>query len=324
MSLLDRYDAVLFDLDGTVYRGEQVIDAAPGAVEVAHRAGVTVRFVTNNASRGPDEVARHLTDIGIPAQPNEVSTSAQAAAKVLADNVTGTVLVVGSPALEREVELVGLPRTRTAGDDVAAVVQGLSRDLGWRDLAEACVALNAGAFWVACNVDPTLPTERGQLPGNGSLVAALRTATGREPVVAGKPAAPLMVEAVRSAKTDNALAIGDRLDTDIEGAVAAGLDSLLVMSGVTTAAELLAADTRPTYLAADVAAIGDDADRLAIGEQPDWSVEDGTVTHRGNGEPDPISLLRALAAEKPGSATRPGDDAARAALAHLGLLDGLA
>ncbi|GAB3472447.1 HAD-IIA family hydrolase [Actinophytocola sediminis] len=324
MSLLDRYDAVLLDLDGTVYRGEQAIDAAPAAVEAAHLAKVTVRFVTNNASRGPDEVARHLTDIGIPSVAHEVSTSAQAAAKVLADNVTGTVLVVGSPALEREVELVDLPRTRTAGDDVVAVVQGLSRDLGWRDLAEACVALNAGAFWVACNVDPTLPTERGQLPGNGSLVAALRTATGREPVVAGKPAAPLMAEAVRSAGTDNALAVGDRLDTDIDGAVAAGLDSLLVLSGVTTASDLLAARTKPTYLAADVAALSEPADRLAIGAQPDWQIADGTVTHRGPGEPDPMSLLRALAAEAPGHRARPGDAAARAALAHLGLLDGLA
>lgn len=324
MSLLERYEALLFDLDGTVYRGERAIDSAPGAVAAAHRAGVTVRFVTNNASRGPDEVARHLTDIGVPAEPKEVSTSAQAAAKVLADNVTGTVLVLGSPALEREVELVGLPHTRTADDGVVAVVQGLSKDLGWRELAEACVALNAGAFWVACNVDPSLPTERGLLPGNGSLVAALRTATGREPVVAGKPAVPLMAEAVRSAGTDRALAIGDRLDTDIDGAVAAGLDSLLVLSGVTTAAGLLAARTRPTYVAADVAAISEPAERLAVGPQPDWDVDGGTVTHRGAGEPDAMSLLRALAAEEPGQRAVPGDDAARAALAHLGLLDGLA
>ncbi|OLF04747.1 HAD family hydrolase [Actinophytocola xinjiangensis] len=332
MSLLERYDALLFDLDGTVYRGEQAIDSAPDAVAAAHRAGVTVRFVTNNASRGPDEVARHLTDIGIPAEPAEVSTSAQAAAKVLADNLAdndngngnGTVLVLGSPALEREVELVGLRHTRTAGDDVVAVVQGLSKDLGWRDLAEACVALNAGAFWVACNVDPSLPTERGLLPGNGSLVAALRTATGREPVVAGKPAIPLMAEALRSAGTDRALAIGDRLDTDIDGAVAAGLDSLLVLSGVTTAAGLLAARTRPTYLAADVAAIGEPARRLAVGAQPDWDLDGDTIVHRGTGEPDALSLLRVLAAGEPGRRAVPGDDAARAALAHLGLPDGLA
>jgi glycerol-1-phosphatase len=324
MSLLDHYDALLFDLDGTVYRGAEPIPAAAGAVEATHRAGVTVRFVTNNASRGPDEVARHLTDIGIPARADEVSTSAQAAAQVLAEKVTGTVLVVGSASLEHEVRQVGLRPTRTADDDVVAVVQGLSRDTGWRDLAEACVALNTGVLWVACNVDPTLPTERGQLPGAGAFVAALRTATGREPIVAGKPAASLMVEATRAANAEHALAIGDRLDSDIAGAIAAGLDSLLVMSGVTTAAELLAADTRPTYLAADVAAVTEPRERLAVGEQADWRVEDGTVHHRGEGEPDPVTLLRALAAVPPGGRFEPGDDAAAAALAHLGLGDGLA
>ncbi|MCT2587640.1 HAD-IIA family hydrolase [Actinophytocola gossypii] len=328
MNLLDRYDAVLLDLDGTVYRGEHVIDAAPAAVEAAHRAGITVRFVTNNASRTPADVAGHLTDIGIPADAAEVSTSAQAAATVLAErlagNDRGTVLVVGAPALEREVELAGLTSTRTASDDVVAVAQGLSRDTGWRDLAEACLAINAGALWVACNVDPTLPTERGQLPGNGSFVAALRTATGKEPVIAGKPAAPLMIEAIRTADAGNALAVGDRLDTDIEGAVAAGIDSLLVLTGVTTAAELLAADTRPTYLAADLAALTEPADRLAIGDQPDWSVDAGTITHLGTGEPDTTSLLRALAAQKPGTRFTAADDGARAALAHLGLDDELA
>ena len=156
---------------------------------------------------------------------------------MLAEKVTGTVLVVGTGALVREVELVGLTPTRTADDAVAAVVQGLAKDTSWHDLAEATVAINAGALWVACNVDPTLPTERGMLPGNGSLVAAVRAATGREPLVAGKPATPLMDEAIRAANADHALAIGDRLDTDIAGAAAAGLDSLLVLSGVETPAD---------------------------------------------------------------------------------------
>jgi len=316
MSLLDRYDALLFDLDGTVYRGSAAIDGAAEAVEAARRG--TVRFVTNNASRAPEAVAAHLTDIGIRARPDEVSTSAQAAAKVLKDKTTGKVLVVGSPALEREVELVGLTPTRTA-DDVAAVVQGLSMDTSWRDLAEATVAINGGAIWVACNVDPTLPTERGMLPGNGSFVAALRTATGREPIVAGKPATPLMDEAVRAANASHALAIGDRLDTDIAGAVAAGLDSLLVLSGVTTAAELLASELRPTYLAKDVRAVTEDPDRLAIGDKPGWKIDNGVV--RGDG--DPFDLLRALCAA-PNAPTTAGDDAAAAALRDLGLPHGLA
>jgi HAD superfamily hydrolase (TIGR01457 family) len=256
MSLHDDYDAFLYDLDGTIYRGQEAVPGADRAVDEARLRGTKVRFVTNNASRGPDEVASHLTEIGISTTPEEVSTSAQAAAAVLAEKLQAgtTVLVVGSDALVHEVELKSLVTTRTYDDNVQAVVQGLSKDTGWRALAEACVAIRAGALWVACNVDPTLPTERGPLPGNGSMVAALKMATGSEPVVAGKPATPLMDEAKRSADARNPLVVGDRLDTDIAGAVAAGLDSLLVFSGVSTAQDLLDAtdDMRPTYIASDV------------------------------------------------------------------------
>jgi glycerol-1-phosphatase len=272
MSLLDDYDALLFDLDGTIYRGEEAIPGADRAVDAAHANGTKVRFVTNNASRGPGEVASHLTRIGIRATPEEVSTSAQAAAAVLAVKLQPetTVLVVGSEALAHEVELKGLTTTRTYDNTVQAVVQGLSKDTGWRDLAEACLAIGAGALWVACNVDPTLPTERGALPGNGSLVAALKAATSSEPLVAGKPATPLMDEAQKSAKASKPLVIGDRLDTDIAGAVAAGLDSLLVFSGVSTAQDLLDAteDMRPTYVAHDVEAVAQDGIRLDAGR--DW------------------------------------------------------
>jgi glycerol-1-phosphatase len=272
MSLLADYDALLFDLDGTIYRGEEPVPGADRAVEAARGHGTKVRFVTNNASRGPDEVAGHLTDIGIPATPEEVSTSSQAAAAVLAAKLQPktTVLVVGSAALVHEVELKGLTTTRQHSDAVQAVVQGLNKDTGWRDLAEACVAIRAGALWVACNVDPTLPTERGPLPGNGSLVAALRTATGSEPLVAGKPATPLMDEAKRSAGSTKPLVVGDRLDTDIAGAVAAGFDSLLVFSGVSTPQELLDApvDMRPTHLGHDVEAVTEAGVR--IDPDQDW------------------------------------------------------
>lgn len=272
MSLLDDYDALLLDLDGTVYRGEEPIPGVDGAVEAARKQQVTVRFVTNNASRSPDEVASHLTRIGIAATPEEVSTSSQAAASVLAEKLQPgtTVLVVGSDALVHEVELRNLATTRTHSDAVQAVVQGLSKDVGWRELAEACVAIRAGALWVACNVDPTLPTERGPLPGNGSLVAALRTATDSEPLVAGKPATPLMDEAQRSADARRPLVVGDRLDTDIAGAVNAGLDSLLVFSGVSTVEELLDASEamRPTYIGHDVAAVTQEVVRIEPGK--DW------------------------------------------------------
>ncbi len=272
MSLIDDYDALLLDLDGTVYRGEEVVPGADRAVEAAHAAGTKVRFVTNNASRGPDEVASHLTRIGVRAMPAEVSTSAQAAAAVLAEKLLPdtTVLVVGSAALVHEVEIKGLTATRTHSDAVQAVVQGLSKDTSWRDLAEACVAIRAGALWVACNVDPTLPTERGPLPGNGSMVAALRTATSTDPVIAGKPATPLLDEARKSADSRNPLVVGDRLDTDIAGAVSAGMDSLLVLSGVSTAQELLDApeSMRPTFLGHDILACAEDGVRI---EGDDWA-----------------------------------------------------
>ncbi|GAA2972863.1 HAD-IIA family hydrolase [Actinokineospora diospyrosa] len=319
--LLDGYDALLFDLDGTVYRGGQAISGAAAAVAAARADGTTVRFVTNNASRSPAQVAEHLTGLGVPTEPGEVSTSAQAAAAVLAARLTPGehVLVLGTSALAAEVTAVGLTPVRTA-DGVAAVVQGLSPDLSWNDLAEAAVAINAGALWIACNVDRTLPTERGLLPGNGSLVHALRYATEREPEVAGKPATPLMDESVRAAAAHRPLVVGDRLDTDIEGAVTAGLDSLLVLTGVATPADVLAAgpEARPTYLAADLTAITAPVADLEIGPKPGWSLrlEHDTITITGDG--DPLDLLRALCATTWSAPTPPhlGD---HPALATLGL-----
>ena len=256
--LLDRYDALLLDLDGTVYRGREAVPGAVEAVASARGRGLGVRFVTNNASRSPQDVADHLTELGFRAALDEVSTSAQAAAAMLPDLVPpgARVLVLGAPALVEEVRRRGFTPTASAGG-AEVVVQGLSQDLGWRELAEAALAIRAGARWVACNVDATLPTERGLLPGNGSLVAALRTATGAEPLVAGKPAAPLLEQAARSVGARRPLVVGDRLDTDVLGAVNAGMDSLLVLTGVSTEAEVegLAARLRPTYVAADLSVL---------------------------------------------------------------------
>ncbi|QQQ74733.1 HAD-IIA family hydrolase [Saccharothrix sp. 6-C] len=257
--LLDRYDALLLDLDGTVYRGQEAVPGAVEAVAAAREHGTGIRFVTNNASRSPETVAAHLTELGFAAALDEVSTSAQAGAAMLLDLVPqgAHVLVLGTDALAEQVRLRGYRPTRTA-EHAQAVVQGLSQDLGWRELAEACVAIRqGGAHWIACNVDATLPTERGLLPGNGSLVAALRTATGVEPLVAGKPATPLLEQAAKSAGAQRPLVVGDRLDTDISGAVNAGMDSLLVLTGVSTEAEVneLPADRRPTYVAADLSVL---------------------------------------------------------------------
>ncbi|MEU7785818.1 HAD-IIA family hydrolase [Amycolatopsis sp. NPDC049159] len=297
-ALLAAYDAVLFDLDGTVYHGARVIPGAPETVRAAREHGTPVRFVTNNASKAPEEVVAHLTGLGMPAGVDEVHTSAQAGVVLLKDRLEpgAEVLVVGTGSLAAEVAGAGLEPVRENGNDVKAVVQGHSPDNTWAALAEACLAIRAGALWVACNVDATLPSERGLLPGNGSMVAALRTATDVEPLVAGKPQPLLFETAARSAGAERPLVVGDRLDTDIAGAVAAGIDSLVVLSGVATPRQLIEAvpAERGTYLAKDLTALTESPEDLKIGPRPGWSVttENGVLHATGDG--DDVDLLRAL------------------------------
>ena len=265
--LLDQHDVLLADLDGTLYRGAEAVPGAVEAISGAAARGVRTVFVTNNASRRPADVAAHLAELGFAAATEDVVTSAQAGAAMLAEQLApgSPVYVVGTEALAAEVTGVGLTVT-TRGDDAVAVVQGHSPDTGWRNLAEATVALRAGAVWVACNLDPTLPTERGPLPGNGSMVTALRVASGREPQVAGKPAPALVDASVRRVGARRPLMIGDRLDTDIEGGRVAGMPTLLVLTGVSDAAELLPApaERRPDYVSADLGGLTDGPDHLAL------------------------------------------------------------
>jgi HAD superfamily hydrolase (TIGR01450 family) len=217
-------------------------------------------YVTNNASRSPDVVAQRLAGMGMPAEPDDVVTSAQAAGRTLAAQLPAgaAVLVVGTEALADEVRAVGLRPVRTVEEAGAAgpagVVQGLAPTTGYADLAEAAVALHQGALWVAGNTDATLPTTRGLLPGNGAFVAALELVTGRSPLVSGKPDPALHQESVDRVRAERPLVVGDRLDTDVLGAVRGGADSLLVLTGVVGVAELLQAPvgSRPTYVSSDL------------------------------------------------------------------------
>jgi glycerol-1-phosphatase len=319
VSLAGRYDLVIFDLDGVVYLGGEAVPGAAQAIASIVDDGIAVAYVTNNASRRAEEVAALLASLGVPAREDEVMTSAQAAAAMLAEQVQpgGPVLVVGAPALAEEIRAVGLTPVTTAGDGPVAVVQGYGPTVGWAELAEACVAVRAGARWVATNTDATLPSPRGPLPGNGSLVAALATALGRPPdTVVGKPSPTLFEVAARRREARRVLVVGDRLDTDIEGAVRAGMDSLLVLTGVSTAADLLRAGPgeRPTHVAADTRAL---STVETLSRVPSWHADarqaradgwratqdDGRLilTHEGaDGDPadgtDPVGALRALAA----------------------------
>lgn len=327
--LLSRHDVLLADLDGTLYRGPEVVPGAVEAVLGAADRGVPTVYVTNNASRSPSDVAAHLAELGFPARVEDVRTSSQAAAAMLAEQLPpgARVLVVGTSALADEVRARGLAVV-DAADGADAVVQGHSPDTGWRILAEAVVAVRAGALWIASNVDPTLPTERGALPGNGSMVQVVRTATGAQPQVAGKPAARLLREGAGDARAP--LVIGDRLDTDIEGANAMGAPSLMVLTGVSGAADLLVAapELRPTHIGADLAALTRAPDELAPGPRPGWhvAVDGGTLVLSGDGDgPEPaVDALRALCAvawEHGVQDVRADGAAAAEVLADLGLAE---
>jgi HAD superfamily hydrolase (TIGR01450 family) len=254
--LSESYDAALLDLDGVLYLGGQAIPGAAEAVIAAAGHGMRLAYVTNNASRSPHAIAAQLSGMGVPATADDVVTSAQAAAHVLADRLPAgaPVLVVGGMGLRLAVRARGLRPVTAAGERPLAVVQGYGPGIDYGVLTEAALAIRAGAWYVLTNADPTLPTPRGLQPGNGSLAQILVSATGQRPVVAGKPAGPLHAEAVERTGSKRPLVVGDRLDTDIEGAVRAGADSLLVFTGVTRPAELLLAPPqhRPSYISADL------------------------------------------------------------------------
>jgi HAD superfamily hydrolase (TIGR01450 family) len=307
-ALVAGHDLLVLDLDGVVYLGDRSVPGAADALAAVRAAGTGIEFVTNNASRRAEQVAEVLRGHGVAADPGEVITSAQGAGAVLAERLPAgaTVLVVGAQALADEIAEVGLRPTRSADDRPAAVVQGYGREVGWEQLAEGAVAIRGGALWAATNLDATLPSPRGPLPGNGSMVAALAAATGRRPdIVVGKPEPVLYELSVRRRGARRPLAVGDRLDTDIEGAVRAGMPSLVVLTGIAGPADLLAAPAgqRPNYLAADLAGLlvphpapelAADGRRAGCGG---WHAgRDGTDGATLDGSGAPLDALRALCA----------------------------
>ncbi|WP_320069835.1 HAD-IIA family hydrolase [Micromonospora sp. RTGN7] len=332
--LVDGYSLVVFDLDGVIYLIDRPIPGAVEAVGRLHAEGRAVAYATNNAARRSSEVADLLTGMGVPATPEEVLTSAAASAELLAERLPAgaAVLVVGAEALRAEVSAVGLRPVASADESPAAVVQGYGPQVGWADLAEASLAVRAGAVWVATNTDRTLPSGRGPLPGNGSLVAVLRTALDRGPdVVVGKPEPALFATAARRAGEGRALVVGDRLDTDIEGARRAGLDSLLVLTGISDASELLAAppERRPTFVSADLAGLFDPAAVVRVPGTPEgggWSAtvtDGGGLALTGAGRLlDALATLCAVAwAADADPVVRPDSSEATEALVALGLSD---
>lgn len=252
-SLLDAHDAILSDLDGVVYAGPLAIEGAHDALNRAQDAGVQVAFVTNNASRSVDAVAEHLVELGVTTDAEHVISSAQAAAELLAAQLPAgaKVLITGAQALADCVQAAGLTPVRSQHDEPVAVAQGFNPKMVWEDLAEAAYTLaDKSVLWVASNTDFTIPKERGIAPGNGTLVGAVATATGRQPQVAGKPESPIFTTAAQKLGSTSPVVVGDRLDTDIQGGNRAQISTAMVMTGVDTYQSVLAAITieRPTYI----------------------------------------------------------------------------
>jgi len=254
--LQDVHDAVFFDLDGVVYVGQH---AVPGAVEAIEALTVPVAFLTNNASRAASVVADHLRSFGLTLDDDAVVTAAQVVAdRILKDVGSGArVLVVGGAGMHRAIEHAGLTVVTSASDGPAAVVQGGVDDVRWSELAEASYAVAAGVPWYASNPDRTFPTPHGLAPGNGAMVLAVQAVTGGAPVVAGKPGRLIYDTARDRLRAQNPLMVGDRLDTDIDGAIAADVPSLMVLTGVNDLVDVFAAPVghRPDFIAADLSGL---------------------------------------------------------------------
>lgn len=287
MTVATAYDALLLDLDGTIWEGGRAI---PGAVEAVSASGLPAMYVTNNASKAPKVVANQLTALGLAATADAVMTSAQAAVLMAQQccEPGATVLVLGTTSFQQLAREAGFIVTTTADDRPVAVLHGHNPETGWAELSEAALAIRGGASYLASNLDSTLPMERGLHVGNGSMVAAVVNATGVSPRSAGKPEPEMFHLAAEKLQAQRPLAVGDRLDTDIAGGIAAGMDTLQVITGVSGHRDILNAPPaqRATMIAEDMTALFAAADTLRPGPQGGFHAElsGATLTVSGGAE----------------------------------------
>ena len=253
--IADGYDSFLLDLDGVLYRGDRPITKVPETIQALRAMGKRLAFVTNNSSRTPEAVVAHLGSVGVDAAPREVETSALTTATILRDRSVRTAAVIGEEGLLTALTSAGI-EVVPADARPDAVVVGWDRHLTYDDLREASLAVQRGAALLASNDDASYPAPDGYTwPGAGSILAALETATAVEAEVFGKPNPPILRAALERAGGTRPLVVGDRLETDIDGAVNAGWDSALVLTGISTRADAEAAGRPPTYVLDDLSAL---------------------------------------------------------------------
>lgn len=282
--LVAHYDGLIVDADGVLFRGSRVVEHAVEALTWAgQEAECPWGVVTNNAAHPPRAVAAKLQDLGYALDAEHVITSPQGAATYLRQHgIDGgaRVLVVGGSGIDDALREAGFEPVRDQGTEVVALVQGFGPDLRWADLAQAAYAVQGGAMWVATNADLTLPTAEGLAPGNGSMVQAVANAANRMPdAITGKPEPLLMQVAAQRWGMKRPLVVGDRIDTDIRGGNRAGMDTLLVLTGVTNLDQVGALvevepEDRPTYIAHDLRALRKPASRSVLADATGESDDD--------------------------------------------------
>jgi 4-nitrophenyl phosphatase len=244
---LKSYQGYLIDLDGTMYRGSERIEAASDFVKKLREKQIPYLFVTNNSSRTPAQVAEKLTGFDIPAEEKQVFTTSQATANYIFERKDdASVYVIGEEGIRTAIEEKGL---NFGGEKADYVVVGIDREISYEKLTVACLAVRNGATFISTNGDIAIPTERGLVPGNGSLTSVITVSTQTHPIFIGKPESIIMEQALKvlgTSKTET-LMVGDYYDTDILAGMNAGMDTLLVHTGVTTKEMLSGYDRLPTY-----------------------------------------------------------------------------
>ncbi len=246
--MVKKYSGYLIDLDGTMYRGTERIVEAVQFVKKLHDKQIPYLFVTNNSSRTPEQVAEKLREFDIPAEEKQVFTTSQATANFISEkNPVARVYAIGEEGIQTALEQKGF---HTAGEDADFVVAGIDRDISYEKLAVACLAVRNGATFISTNGDIAIPTERGLLPGNGALTSVITVSTQTQPIFIGKPESIIMEQALKvlGTKKEETLMVGDNYDTDILAGINAGLDTLLVHTGVTSKEHLKGYANQPTYV----------------------------------------------------------------------------
>lgn len=304
-SIWGKYDTLLCDLDGVIYEGTNAIGGAVETVNSILETGLPVGYVTNNSSRKPETIAAQLEGFGILTKPQDIIGSAKTGVEILATLIPAgaKVFVVGGEGLRSRVIEAGFELVDNSDEKPAGVIQGFDPSVAWTDLAEASYSIANGAKWVATNQDWTIPREKGIAPGNGTLVSAVHTAVGQLPIFAGKPEPAIYKTAVDHFGAKRAIFIGDRIDTDIRGANRAEIDSVLVMTGISTRKEALGVkkEDRPVFIIETMAELLADYDQpkktkrgfACKGVEVELLGNKVLVTH---GDPKSIGALRAACA----------------------------